>query len=1132
LGPTGIGIYGFRGLLGQRYVASREYVSKQPGARMKEDGSWYEYYKEKISPDYREGIQVSKFAQEKGFSVGAGVSLATAFDSGKVFSAKVFVLLSIPDVLLIQGQGAILKERVGLDTTTDPPFSAMIAISNDSIEAAFGANINIPEGGQIAKVNGAIEMGFFFANSGAWYVNLGRDLPEEKRIQVELFTLFNAYFYFMLSKQGISAGAGARWDFNKSLGPLNISAYAFLDVTGKIAFKPVQIGGSIALGAGASVGVWKIRLGLDISAFLAAEAPKPFIITGAFGFTLNLPWPIKKLGGPYTLEFTWDFEKNRDLSPIDLLDTGNAVKAIHQLTGETYPLFYSTNGNEAPNMGQYVIPVDSFIDIEFLKGMGIQDTPGLKKFGVIGQGSHNTETVPPRKGKSQQVKHKFLLEDITIEYKNGNAWSTYDMYQGIRPSSTDETEITFPANTSNLLYGFWQCDTKDKHQKLRILAQSPLSYLTRFRSGLPTLPENLGYTEGFLFCEGELRPKVCMTFPVVGQEFRAGVYTERQRVLICMHQNDAWVIPCANSFGLKNALNFAGKAGFFFDKPQAKVVLRLTSYAEEVRISYFGKQQVRITEKIITPAVDGNSHTIVYSHSNYNYAAVDFITIESIGGTVDSSNLLTEEPELLVQENTGTLLLEDDFEQDGNTQLFSICTLTVDDYDYNESTKSQVDVDKTMHAMRTNFTTNINPIWRPDTVFRIKINTYDELPEENITTSELSKYKKTHYFLFKTVGPLGHFHQQNKQYQSLLALEREEQFKLATLKPYIDYARSYPNADGRLINAKPLFYSDPKLLMFYTENSIYAMYRGFAQYGNRGAIHTKLSVLIKDPTETISPDPESPVFALPSSNRWKENPDAIMTPEVTMINNLTKDGNNCAGFNKFTPLSVMQEIVIGALRPDTLYTAVFNADYKTESAAQETAVQVHSYVFKTSQYADFKAQVQSCILRDDNGNEARKAVFTLEKAFDTNTITKAATVLGGSMPKTDPLVGEYANEFNRLTDGILRLGVLPPATTTDFTIVKNSNSGNRIGIIVRNPEPFNDPKIPAADLSNTLQLLLGNTSSYKVIFSADNTQAFISNTGLNLSNGTAQFTFRYKQYDMETKAYKTLATEIVTIEII
>jgi len=36
-------------------VASREYVSKQPGARMKEDGSWYEYYKEKISPDYDDG---------------------------------------------------------------------------------------------------------------------------------------------------------------------------------------------------------------------------------------------------------------------------------------------------------------------------------------------------------------------------------------------------------------------------------------------------------------------------------------------------------------------------------------------------------------------------------------------------------------------------------------------------------------------------------------------------------------------------------------------------------------------------------------------------------------------------------------------------------------------------------------------------------------------------------------------------------------------------------------------------------------------------------------------------------------------------------------------------------------------
>ncbi|MDR0941666.1 MAG: hypothetical protein LBM68_05520, partial [Bacteroidales bacterium] len=1137
LGPTGIGIYGFRGLLGQRYVASKT------EAGLADDGSWYEYYKAKVSPDYCEGIQVSKFAQqEQGFSVGAGVSLATAFDGGKVFSAKVFVLLSLPDVLLIQGQGAILKERVGLDTTTDPPFSAMIAISSDSIESAFGANLNLPESGKIAKVSGAIEMGFFFANSGAWYVNLGRNLPEEKRIRVELFTLFNAYFYLMLNKQGIAAGAGSHWEFSKKLGPLSVSAFAYLDVTGKIAFKPVQIGGSIALSAGASLGIWRLRLGMEVSAFLAAEAPKPFIITGALSFQLDLPRPIRKLGGPYSLDFTWSFDKERDLSPIDLLDTNKAVRAVHQLTGETYPLYYSTSGNEASNMTPFVIPVDSFIDIEFLKAMGIQNTLGLKKFGVIWQGSHYTELVPPQKGKSQQVRHEFRLEDIVIEYKNGNSWELYDMYQGIRPASTDETEIDFPENTENMLCGYWQCDTKDKHQKLRIFAQSPLSYLTHFTSGLPVLPEDLGYQQGFLFCEGQLRPKTCVTFPKKGQLFRAGEYTERQRVLVRLLSSHGVVTPRANSFGLQNALNFKGKAEFFFDQPQAKVILKLSSYAQELRVSYWCRKQVsnagfanlpvyetiHITETIITPATDGNVHTLVYSQSDYSNAAVEFITIESIGGDIDSSNVLTEEPELLVQENSGTLLLEDAQEHVGATQLFSICTLTVTDYNYNLSTKTQTEVDETVHAMRENFTTHCNPIWRPNTLFRIKIATYDALPEETVNEEE---YRKNHYFFFKTAGTLGHFHEHNQQYQSLQALGREDQFKLASLKPYIDYSRSYPNADGRLTNAKPLFYNNPKLLMFYTENSIYAMYNGFAPYGNQSTIHSTLNVLIKSPTEIINTDPENPTAAIPSYNSWKKNPDAIMTPEVRMLNNVANGGANCAGFNEFTPLSVMQEIVIGTLRPDTLYTAIFNAEYSTQSNTVPNKTQVHSYVFKTSQYADFTAQVQSCCLRDDAGNEVRKAVFTLEKEFDANTIAQAIALLSGNLPQTDPLVNAYVHDFNRLTDGILQLGALPPATSTDFTIVKNSSTNTIVGIIVRNPEPFNDPKIPAADLSNTIGLQLGGTSNYTVIFSADNTQAFISNAAVNVPSGTAQFTFNYKQYNMTTKTYTVLATENVEIEI-
>ena len=193
LGSTGLGIYGFRGLVGQRYVATKN------AAGVPDDGPWWQYYKAKVADTYREGIVTDKFEQTDGFSLGAGVSVATVPDGGRTFSSKLFFLLSLPEVFLLQGQGQILKERIGLDTTTDPPFFALLAISSTSIEAAFGVNYKVPDDGSnpgaIATVNALIEMGFFWGNSSAWYINLGKDQPEDRRIQVRLLTLFNAYFY-------------------------------------------------------------------------------------------------------------------------------------------------------------------------------------------------------------------------------------------------------------------------------------------------------------------------------------------------------------------------------------------------------------------------------------------------------------------------------------------------------------------------------------------------------------------------------------------------------------------------------------------------------------------------------------------------------------------------------------------------------------------------------------------------------------------------------------------------------------------------------------------------------------------------------------------------------------------------
>jgi hypothetical protein len=68
LGTTGLGIYGFRALFGKKYVASKF------AADLQDDAEWWQYYKAKIDPDFKEGIQTSKFLIKEGFSFGAGVS--------------------------------------------------------------------------------------------------------------------------------------------------------------------------------------------------------------------------------------------------------------------------------------------------------------------------------------------------------------------------------------------------------------------------------------------------------------------------------------------------------------------------------------------------------------------------------------------------------------------------------------------------------------------------------------------------------------------------------------------------------------------------------------------------------------------------------------------------------------------------------------------------------------------------------------------------------------------------------------------------------------------------------------------------------------------------------------------------
>ncbi len=500
LGQTGLGIYGFRGLLGMRYVASRQQIG------LTETDPWWQYYKKKVPPDNKEGIQVSKFAQTPGFSLGAGVSLATAFDAGLTFSSKIFFLLSLPEVFLLQGQGQVLKQRIGLDTTQDPPFFALISISSVSVEAAFGVNYKVPDEGnrkgQIATLDGVLEMGYYFSNSSAWYVNIGKDTPENRRIQTRLLTVFDVYAYLMLSKAGIRAGAGAAYNLKKKWGPLKAELKAYLDVAAQLSRRPKQIGGSIQLGGTVEVSIFGCGFGLSGNASLVGEGVKPFMIAGSLKVCVKILW--KKYCGKF--DFNWTFDPSLNLEEILILpaDLRQAGKALNMHTGATFPLW---TGNTLPAVSVLdgvMVPMDSYIDLEFAKSVKISPAVSAR-FGGSLQGSKFVEYFPPQRAKSDRVRHEYELDSVDILYHNGAGWVGYDLYAAATPL---ELAPFVTADLSTLPYGYWQNQEPGEQRKLRIMATSPLNYLSQGTGDV--VPEDLGITVEEIFCAPERTEKVCL----------------------------------------------------------------------------------------------------------------------------------------------------------------------------------------------------------------------------------------------------------------------------------------------------------------------------------------------------------------------------------------------------------------------------------------------------------------------------------------------------------------------------------------------------------------------------------------------------------------------------------------------
>lgn len=609
-------IYGFRGLLGYRYVAEKQAIG------LTSENTWYEYYK---APKL--GINVNKFSGPDRsvnyntlISLGAGATLGTSADDGYTFSIKAMALFSIPSLFMIDGRANILSARLGLDDTKDPPFFAFVAVGDNSLEFGFGADYKLPGNGKILTIYADIQAGFFFKNQRPWYVNIGTNTNP---VTARIITLLTIKSYVMLSAKGIEAGARGDFNFDRNYGVIKVKAHAFVEVGGKISFERPQMGSYLMAGVSATVKVLFVTLSLDVGILFGVEAPKPFLIYGKFYFKVKVG--IKIFGKRITLfkfsgnlEVVWNFNKNIDRTPVNplIVEIKNPsslseaeraileelVQGINMLSNESFSLGYLTSrptGAPDEDILNYIIPLDTYIDIKTQKGLlpGNSQDPNnsVRKLigGINNAPSQYVDLIPPVssiRGRSiRQVKHQYTIDHLEIKFWNTTKeiWEDYHPYEALYPNDS---------TVSNLKVGHFQ-KTDGQYNAVRILATTPFSYTEQGQPGW-YVPEQYGINASTLFCQEVSREIKCTNFGL--KPLNARYYCGNPNTpffsnnvsfqLITPNEVDyAFITDEPNAFNITKSLAFDNwnSMEILLPQPTAMTRLRVSNFSGGVKVKFY-----------------------------------------------------------------------------------------------------------------------------------------------------------------------------------------------------------------------------------------------------------------------------------------------------------------------------------------------------------------------------------------------------------------------------------------------------------------------------------------------------------------------------------------------------------------
>ncbi len=636
LGP--VSLYGFRGLLGYRYVAEKEAIG------MTSQNTWYQYY---TAP--QRGVNVRKFNRPDKtshysfpFSLGVGAIIGDTMAAGTIISANAMLLLSLPSMVMIDARMKLLSSRVKF--TDDPPFFAFIIFGDNSLEFGFGADYKFPEDtGDIVKLYAEIQAGFFFNNQSAWYINFGtQQNPITAKVLKDLFTL---KAYLMISGKGIQAGARGEFRFDRKFGPIGVFVLAYLELGGKISFKKPQMGAYLEAGLAIDVDVKIIRIYIAVTILLAVESPRPFLIYGAFIIEFKLKILFFKIKFKAKLELKWEFNKDVDRTPINpFADSlgGNSlmaktisdeadglVKGVSMLTNETFDLMRispSAASSLDPATIHHVLPLDTYIDIKSTKGL----LPTIATNSVIGgfnnPAANSTDLIPPDKVMKglefRQVKHQYTLETIELKAHNGSGWTDYDPFKAIEPSNL---------LLNNLKVGQWQ-KKDNQYNAIRILGMTPFSYTEQGNPGW-FIPEQYGILPSTLFCVSQTiensvsdfleKPLHTLYYASSSNFFHSKgasyqisgdvQYTVNADGSISMTGDSAEVTNESNIHGFLKSLQFPNHSTLtiMLPAPSVNIELKLSTFSTGVTISFYN------------PIIDDNSSSIVYELYYQEYVGKD-----------------------------------------------------------------------------------------------------------------------------------------------------------------------------------------------------------------------------------------------------------------------------------------------------------------------------------------------------------------------------------------------------------------------------------------------------------------------------------------------------------------------------